>query len=72
MGSLPGSVLLLAGVLHWWPLLPGEHEYSKSMPLSLQFALIVFVTSIPAFAIGLFFVLAHLVRTRREKRTSSV
>ncbi len=54
MGSLPASALVLAVVLRWWPLLPGEHAYAKGMPLSLQFALIVFFMSVPAFAIGLF------------------
>ena len=38
----------------------------EGMPLSLQFAFIVCFTSIPAFVIGLFFVLADPVRTRSE------
>jgi hypothetical protein len=71
MASLPVSTVAVV-IVYYSPyllLLPGEPF--KGVPLVMQFVILGFCLSVPAFAVGLLLLIADYIRARRQKRTSS-
>jgi hypothetical protein len=71
MALLPSSTGAVALALCYWPILPGDPDKGY-VPVLVQLSLLAFVVCVLAFVIGGIFVLTDYIRTRKEKRRSSV